>query len=56
VAKGYSRDRIDAVIDELVENGEIDFVINFDLLCDKKGASDPSERKALAYKYGFRAE
>ena len=56
VAKGYSRDGIDAAIDSLVESGEIDFVINFDTLCDKKGVSDPAERRALAYKYGFRAE
>ncbi len=55
-AKGYSRDSIDAIIDELVESGEIDLVINFDALCDKKGAVDSDERRALAYKYGFRTE
>ena len=55
-AKGYSRDGIDSAIDLLVESGQIDFVINFDILCDKKGVTDPAERRALAYKYGFRAE
>lgn len=53
-AKGYSRDDIDTAIDTLVANGEIDFVIIFDALCEKKGATTPDERRALAYKYGFR--
>ncbi len=55
-AKGYSRDGIDAVTDGLLESGEIDFAANFIKLCEKKGAVDPDERRALAYKYGFRAE
>ena len=53
-AKGYSRDDIDTAIDTLVSNGEVDFVIIFDALCEKKGATTPDERRALAYKYGFR--
>jgi SOS response regulatory protein OraA/RecX len=53
-AKGYSRADVEAAIDTLVEAGEIDFVINFDTLCEKKSATTPEERKALAYKYGFR--
>ena len=53
-AKGYSRDDIDVAIDTLVTNGEIDFVIIFDALCEKKSATTAEERKALAYKYGFR--
>ncbi len=56
MGKGYSRDDIDSVMYSLVELGEIDFVIIFDTLCDKKGVSDPAERRVLAYKYGFRAE
>ena len=55
-AKGYSRDGIDAVTDGLLESGEIDFAANFNKLCEKKGAFDPDERRALAYKYGFRTE
>lgn len=53
-SKGYSRADIEAAMDTLVEAGEIDFVINFDTLCEKKSATTPEERKALAYKYGFR--
>ncbi len=56
VAKGYSRDKIDAVTDELVASGEIDFAANFAVLCEKRGVTEPSERRALAYKYGYRAE
>ena len=54
-SKGYSRDDIDTAIDTLVANGEIDFVIIFDTLCEKKGVTTPDERRALAYKYGFRS-
>lgn len=53
-SKGYSRTDIEAAIDMLVNSGEVDFVIIFDTLCEKKGATTPEERKALAYKYGFR--
>lgn len=56
MGKGYSRDDIDAVIDSLVELGEIDFVMNFRELCDKKGVTDSAEMSILAYKYGFRRE
>ena len=53
-SKGYSRTDIEVAIDRLVNSGEVDFVIIFDTLCEKKGATTPDERRALAYKYGFR--
>lgn len=55
-AKGFSRDGIDSAIEELVNSGEIDFDLNFNTLCNKKEITDPAEKRALAYKYGFRAE
>ena len=54
LSKGYSSSDIDEVIDSLVEEGEIDFALNFDRLCEKKGAYDAESRKILAYKYGYR--
>lgn len=53
-AKGYSRADVDGVMDSLVAEGEIDFAANFDRLCEKRGADTPDERKALAYKNGFK--
>ena len=55
LSKGYSSSDIDSVTDRLVEEGEIDFVINFDLLCEKKGATGAEARRILAYKYGYRS-
>jgi len=55
-AKGYSRADIDGVTEELVESGEVDFSQNLDRLCQKHGAKDEQERRALAYKYGFFGE
>ena len=54
-AKGYSRTDVDAVMDELTDAGEVDFEANLHRLCEKKGASTPDERRALAYKYGYRS-
>ena len=54
-AKGYSRTDIDAVICELTDGGEIDFDMNLRRLSEKKGATTPDERRALAYKYGYRS-
>ena len=55
LSKGYSSSDIDRVTDRLVEEGEVDFVLNFDLLCEKNGARDATSRKILAYKYGYRS-
>lgn len=55
VAKGYSRTDVDAVMCELTDAGEVDFEANLRRLCEKKGASTPDERRALAYKYGYRS-
>ncbi len=53
IAKGYSSSDIEEVTDELVENGEIDFALNFDILCEKRGVDEPEQRRVLAYKYGY---
>lgn len=54
LSKGYSSLDIDSVTDSLVEKGEIDFVRNFERLCEKQGAENAEARKILAYKYGYR--
>ena len=53
-AKGYRRADVEAVIEELVEAGEVDFKDNLERLYEKKGVTDREERRALAYKYGYR--
>ena len=54
ISKGYSSSDIEEVTDALVENGDIDFVFNFNTLCEKRGAVDAEARRILAYKYGYR--
>lgn len=52
-AKGFARDMIDSVIDTLVEQGEIDFSLNFEKFKEKKGVTDPEKIRALKYRYGY---
>ena len=54
-SKGYSASDIGSVIDGLVESGEIDFSLNFERLCEKRGVCSEDERRALLYKYGYRS-
>lgn len=53
-AKGYKRDMVRDVIDSLVARGDIDFAANFEMLAEKCRAVTDEERRALAYKRGYR--
>lgn len=53
--KGYKLSDIDLVTDELVERGEIDFKESLERLYLKKGAATDEERRALAFKHGYRS-
>ena len=55
-AKGYKSSTVRDVIDGLVAEGEIDFAKNFERLCEKTGAETDEERRALAYKRGYRGD
>jgi len=54
VGKGYSRELVVSVIEELSRSGEIDFRSNFERLCEKKGIATDEEKRAIAYKFGYR--
>lgn len=56
LSKGYRGGDIDAAIDRMVADGEIDFRANFLRLAEKKGATDSEARRALKYKYGYIGE
>ena len=53
-SKGYKSTTVREVIDSLVAGGEIDFTANFERLAEKTGAESEDERRALAYKRGYR--
>ena len=53
-SKGYRGADIDRICAELVDDGEIDFKLNFERLAEKKGAQSDEERRALLYKFGYR--
>ncbi len=53
-AKGYKSSVVRDVIDGLVAHGQIDFALNFERLAEKMGALTDEERRALAYKRGYR--
>lgn len=55
VGKGYRISDVLSVIDELTEEGVIDFTRSFRDLCEKHGAATPEERARLAYKNGFKS-
>lgn len=54
LTKGFSRDDISRAIISLTESGEVDFDSNLELLCERHAAYTDDERRALAYKYGYR--
>ena len=55
VAKGYKREDVEAVLDELIDDGEIDFAaVKEALIAKKLGSTPPPEEvKKLLYKNGF---
>ena len=53
-SRGYSVSDIRRVIDELTEDGEVDFRECFSRLAERRGITEPEELRALAYKYGYR--
>ena len=53
-SKGYALSDIDRAIRDLLERGEIDFDANFELLKEKKDASEPEEINSLKYKFGYK--
>lgn len=54
MGKGYLSSDIDAVMQELVDSGDVDFSAVFRRLAEKRGAEDAESRRELMYKYGFR--
>jgi asparagine synthetase B (glutamine-hydrolysing) len=50
----YNTEDIRICMSKLTENGEINFADSFSRLCQKRGASDDEEKKALAYKFGYK--
>ena len=54
LAKGYQRQIVDRVTDELVDKGEIDFDANLELLAQKKFVTDEDGISVLKYKYGYK--
>lgn len=54
MSKGYRPSAIDRMTDRLLEGGEIDFIINFEMLKEKRGAQSEEEITALKYKYGYK--
>jgi SOS response regulatory protein OraA/RecX len=55
VGKGYRISDVLSVIDELADEGVIDFARSFRDLCEKHGAKTSEERARLAYKFGFKS-
>lgn len=55
LSKGYRGADIDRVTAELTDEGEVDFRVNFERLCEKKGAISDEEKRVLAYKFGYKA-
>lgn len=55
ISKGFSRDKIESVLDELISHGIVDFEKNKRILIEKKlGASASEEEvRALLYKFGY---
>lgn len=53
MGKGYSSMDIDAVMQELVDGGDVDFTAVFRRLAEKRGAYDAESRRELMFKYGF---
>ena len=53
-AKGYSLSDIDRAIRILVEQGDLDFDSNFELLSEKRGAQTDEEKLALKYRFGYK--
>ena len=53
IAKGFKSADIASVIDELCDEGEIDFKESLRRLAEKKGALSEEEISALAYKNGY---
>ena len=54
ISKGYNTEDIRICMSKLTENGEINFADSFSRLCQKRGAADDEEKKALAYKFGYK--
>ena len=53
-AKGYSRELLSSVMNELSDSGEIDFKENAKKLLEKRGAGlSPEEKKRLLYTNGY---
>lgn len=55
VSKGYRGADVDRITAELVDSGDIDFKSNFERLAEKKGVEDAEDRRALMYKFGYKA-
>ncbi len=55
VSRGYSSSLVDALIDGLVKEGEIDFSKNLSALCERCGEQGAEGRSRLAFKYGYRS-
>ena len=51
---GYSLSLINSVLDRLVKSEDVNFDLNFSSLCEKMGTETDEERRALAYKYGYK--
>ena len=52
--KGYSLSDIDRAISLLVEEGDVDFDLNFERLAEKRGAVTDEERLRLKYRFGYK--
>lgn len=56
ISKGFSREKIESVLEDLISHGIVDFDKNKRLLIEKKLGSDASEEEVrkLLYKFGYR--
>ena len=54
--KGYRISEINESLTECIESGAVDFSENLRALYEKKKPKDDSERKKIAYNYGYRAD
>ena len=55
ISKGFSRDKIESVLDELISHGIVDFEKNKRILIEKKLGPSASEEevRVLLYKFGY---
>ncbi len=55
ISKGFSRDKIESVLDNLISHGIVDFEKNKRILIEKKLGADASDEEVrkLLYKFGY---